>query len=61
MIRGFIKNNLCYSKAVSASSYQENHSEALSSLRDDNPFSPRRDIKRLRVAMHPVSFCISFT
>ena len=60
MIKGFVRNNLSYSKAVSASSDQEKRSEALSSLKNDSPFSPRRDIKRLRAAMHPMSLCISF-
>ena len=61
MIGGFVRNNLSCSKAVSASSNQEKHSEALSNLKNDSPFSLRHDIKRLRAAMHPVSFCISFT
>ena len=61
MIGGFVKNDLSCSKAVLASSDQEKHSETLSSLKNGSPFSPRRDIKRLRAAMHPVSFCISFT
>ena len=60
MIGSFVRNNLSYSKAVSASSNQEKHSEALNSLKNGSPFSPRRDIKWLRAAMHPVSFCISF-
>ena len=61
MIGGFVKNNLSCSKAVSASSDQEKRSEALSSLKNGSPFSPRHDIKWLRAAMHPVSFYISFT
>ena len=61
MIRGFVRNNLSCSKAVSASSDQEKRLEALSSLKNGSPFSPRCDIKRLRAAMHPVSFYISFT
>ena len=61
MIGGFVRNNLSCLKAVSASSDQEKRSEALSSLKNGSPFSPRHDIKRLRVAMHPMSFCISFT
>ena len=61
MIRGFVRNNLSCSKAVSASSDQEKRSEALKSLKNGSPFSPRRDIKRLRAAMQPVRFCISFT
>ena len=60
MIGGFIKNNLSCSKAILASSNQEKHSEALSSLKNGSPFSLRRDINWLRAAMHPVSFCISF-
>ena len=59
MIGGFVKNNLSCSKAVSASSDQEKRSEALSSLKNGSPFSPRHDIKRLRAAMQPVSFYIS--
>ena len=61
MIGGFVKNNLSYSKAVSSSFDQEKCSEALSSLKNGSPFLSRRDIKRLRAAMHPVSFYISFT
>ena len=61
MIRGFVKNNLSCSKAISASSDQEKRSEALRSLKNDSPFSPRHDIKRLKAAMQPVSFCISLT
>ena len=60
MIGGFVKNNLSCSKAVSTSSDQEKHSEALRSLKKGSPFSPRHDMKRLRAAMQPVSFCISF-
>ena len=61
MIRGFVRNNLSYSKAVSASFDQEKRSEALSSLKNGSLFSPRHGIKWLRAAMHPVSFYISFT
>ena len=61
MIGGFVKNNLSCSKAVLASSDQVKRSEALSSLKNGSPFSSRHDIKRLRAAMHPVSFYISFT
>ena len=60
MIEGFVINNLSCSIAVSASSDQEKRSEALSSLKNGSPFSLRHDIKRLRAAMHPVSFYISF-
>ena len=60
MIGGFVKNNLSCSKAILASSDQEKHSEALSSLKNGRPFLLRRDIKRLRAAMHPMRFCISF-
>ena len=61
MIGGFVRKNLSYSKAVSASFDQEKRSEALRSLKNGSPFSPRRDIKRLRASMQPVSFCMSFT
>ena len=61
MIGVFVRNNLSCSKAVSASSDQEKRSKALRSLKNGSPFSPRRDIKRLRAAMQPVSFCISLT
>ena len=61
MIEGFVRNNLSCSKAVSASSDQEKCSEALRSLKKGSPFSPRRDMKRLKAAMQPVSFCISLT
>ena len=60
MIGGFIRYNLSCSKAVSASSDQEKRSEALRSLKNGSPFSLRRDIKRLRAAMQPVTFCMSF-
>ena len=59
MIGGFVKNTLSYSKAKSTSSDQEKRSEALRSLKKGSPFSPRRDMKRLKAAMQPVSFCIS--
>ena len=59
MIGGFVRNNLSYSKAVSASSDQEKRSEALRSLKNDSPFSSRHDMKRLKAAMQPISFCIS--
>ena len=61
MIRGFVRNNLSCSKAVSASSDQEKRSEALRSLKKGSPFSPRRDMKRLRAAIQPMNFCISLT
>ena len=61
MIGGFVKNNLSCSKAISASFNQEKRSEALSNLKNGSPFSLRRDMKRLREAMHSVSFYISFT
>ena len=61
MIGGFIRNDLSCSKAVSASSNQEKHSKALRSLKNGSPFSPRHAIKRLRAAMQPVSFYMSFT
>ena len=61
MIGGFVRNNLSYSKAVSASSDQEKHSEALSSLKNGSPFLPRRDMKWLKAVMLPVSFYISLT
>ena len=48
MIRGFVKNNLSCSKAISASSDQEKHLEALRSLKNGSPFSPRHDIKRAK-------------
>jgi hypothetical protein len=32
-----------------------------SNVRKGSPFLPSRDIKRLRVAMQPVSFCTSLT
>ena len=60
MIEGFVRNNLSCSKAVSASSNQEKRSEALRSLKNGSPFKPRHDIKRLRAAMQPVSFYMSF-
>ena len=60
MIGGFIRNNLSCSKAVSALSDQEKRSEALRSLKNGSPFLLRHNIKRLRVAMQPVSFCMSF-
>ena len=61
MIGGFVKNNLSCSKAVSASSDQEKRLEALRSLKKGSPFSPRREINQLNVAMQPVSFCITLT
>ena len=61
MIGGFVRNSLSCSKAVSTSFDQEKRSEALRRLKNGSPFSPRRDIKRLRAAMQPVSFCMSFT
>ena len=61
MIGGFVKNNLSSSKAVYTSSDQKKRSEALRSLKNGSPFSPRHDIKWLRAAMQPVSLCISFT
>ena len=61
MIEGFVRNNLSFSKAISASFDQEKHSEALRSLKNGRPFLPRRDIKRSREAVHPISLCISFT
>ena len=61
MMGGFVRNNLSCSKAVSASSDQEKCSEALRSLKKGSPFSLRRDMKRLKAAMQPVSFCISLT
>jgi hypothetical protein len=48
-------------KVVSASSDQTNFSDALSNLKKGRPFSPSREMKRLRVAIHPVSFWISLT
>ena len=59
MIGGFIRNNLSYSKAVSASFDQEKRSEALRNLKNGSPFLLRRDMKRLNVAMQLVSFYIS--
>ena len=61
MIEGFVKNNLSCLKAVSASSDQEKRSEALRSLKNGSPFSPRHDMKWLKAAMQPVSFYMSFT
>ena len=45
MIGGFVRNNLSYSKAIPVSSDQEKCSEALSSLKNSSPFSPRCDIE----------------
>jgi hypothetical protein len=43
-------------KAASASSDQANFSDALSNLKKGRPFSPSHEMKRLRAAIHPVSF-----
>ena len=61
MIRGFVKNNLSYSKAMFASFDQQKRSESLRSLKKGSPFSLRHDMKRLRSAMQPISFYISLT
>ena len=61
MIGGFVRNILSYSKAMLASSDQEKRSEALRSLKNGSAFSPRRDMKRLKATMQPISFYISLT
>ena len=46
--------------AASASSVQENFSDAFSSLKKGSPFSPSLEMNRLRAAMHPISLWTSF-
>jgi hypothetical protein len=58
---GEVKNSLSCVKAASASSDQTNFSDALSNLKKGRPFSPSREMKRLRAAIHLVSFWTSLT
>jgi hypothetical protein len=53
---GEVKSSLSYVKAASASFDQMNFFEALSNLKKGRPFPPSREMKRLKVAIHPVSF-----
>jgi len=53
---GEVRKVLSWVNAASASSVQENYSDAFKSLRKGRPFSPSLEMKRLRAAIHPVSF-----
>ena len=55
-----MRKTLSCVNAASASFVQANFSDALSSLKKGSPFSPSRDINRLSVVMHPMSFYTSF-
>jgi len=57
---GDVRKALSCVNAASASSVQVNFSHAFSSLKKGSP-PPSQDIKRLRAAMHPMSFYTSFT
>ena len=53
---GEVRKVLSLVNAASASSIQENFSDAFRSLKKGRPFSPSLEIKRLRAAIQPVSF-----
>ena len=57
---GDVRKALSCVNAASASSVQVNFSHAFSSLKKGSP-PPSQDIKRLRAAMHPMSFYTYFT
>jgi hypothetical protein len=56
-----VRYALRLSKAFFASSVHSNLSVFFSNSKKGNPFSPSHDMKRLRAAMQPVSFCTSLT
>jgi hypothetical protein len=56
-----VRYTLRLSKASLASSVHSNLPVFFNSLKKGSPFSPSHEMKRLRAAMLPVSFCTSFT
>jgi hypothetical protein len=56
-----VRYALRLSKAFLASSIYSNLPLFFSNLKEGSPFSPSRDMKRLRAAMQPISFCTSLT
>jgi hypothetical protein len=56
-----VRNYLSSAKAALASPDHSNFSFALRSLKNGKPFSPNRDMNRLRAVLHPVSFYMSLT
>ena len=48
---------LSLSRASSASGVQEKRSDFLKSRYRGKPFSPRREMKRLKAARHPMTIC----
>jgi hypothetical protein len=56
-----VRYTLRLSKASLASSVHSNLPIFSNSLKKGSPYSPSHEMKRLRAAMLPVSFCTSFT
>jgi hypothetical protein len=56
-----VRYTLRLSKASLASSVHSNLPVFFNSLKKGSPFSPSHEMKRLRAARLPVSFCMSFT
>ena len=55
------RNSLSFWKDSSASSVHSKFPSFFNSLKKDNPFSPNHEINLFNAAMHPISFCMSFT
>jgi hypothetical protein len=56
-----VRYTLRLSKASLSSSVHSNLPIFFNNLKNGSPFLPSHEMKRLRVAMLPVSFCTSFT
>jgi hypothetical protein len=55
-----VRSAFKFLRASSASGVQVKHSAFLKRRYKGNPFSPRREMKRLRAARHPMTLCTPF-
>jgi hypothetical protein len=55
-----VRSALRFPRASSASGVQVKRSAFLKRRYKGNPFSPRREMKRLRAARHPITLCTPF-
>jgi hypothetical protein len=56
----FVRSAFKFPRASSASGVQVKRSAFLKRRYRGNPFSPRREMKRLRAASHPMTLCTPF-
>jgi hypothetical protein len=56
----FVRSAFRFPRASSASEVQVKHSEFLKRRYRGRPLSPRREMKRLRAARHPMTLCMLF-